>query len=384
MTHSVVNFSLGAAPPGTQRTLRLHRFGNPGARPLVYVQGGLHAEEVPGMLAAERLIRRLIALDAAGQVAGEIRVIPAANPIGLDQRVFDGRIGRFDLTGAGNFNRGFADVSDAVAGAVKGRLGADAQANVALIRTAAKQAVSSLPAVGPTDHLRRTLLAQAIDADIVLDLHCDDIAPVHLYLGTPLWPDAEDLARCRRAEAILLAEDSGGHPFVEACSALWWRLADRLGTDHPIPAACLASTIELRGMADVDLDLADADAVGIVHFLMGRGAIVGDPPPLPPLVGRVTPLAGVDMVTSPATGILVRHAHLGDWIEAGQPMASVLDPQGPADADDPPLAATVVRARAAGRVWSLASRRLVDPGTVIAKIAGDTPLADKTEFLLTP
>ena len=43
--------------------------------------------------------------------------------------------------------------------------------------------------------LRHALLRLAYDADLVLDLHADNEAVMHLYLGTPLWPDA---ARPRR------------------------------------------------------------------------------------------------------------------------------------------------------------------------------------------
>ncbi|MCB9958152.1 MAG: succinylglutamate desuccinylase/aspartoacylase family protein [Rhodospirillaceae bacterium] len=384
MAHRVVDLPLGGNPPGTARSVRLHRFGTAGARPLVYVQGGLHATEVPGMLVADRLVRRLMELDAAGRVVGEVRVVPVANPLGLDQRVFDERIGRFDMAGNGNFNRGHADLADAVARRVEGRLGADPAANMTTIREAALAAVAALSPLSQADHLRRTLLGQAVDADIVLDLHCDEIAPLHLYLGTPLWPGAADLAGDLGAEAVFVAEVSGGHPFDEACSALWWRLAARFGPDVPIPPACLASTVELRGMADVDGGLADRDADAIVAFLTRRGAIAGTPPPLPALRCAATPLAGVDMVTSPVSGIVLILVAVGEEVAAGARVAEVLDPSGPAASGLPAPQPAALTAAAAGRVWSLTTRRFVDPGTVVVKIAGDNALPGKSELLLTP
>ena len=38
--------------PGLTYELAVRRFGAPGARPKAYIQAGLHADEVPGMLAA--------------------------------------------------------------------------------------------------------------------------------------------------------------------------------------------------------------------------------------------------------------------------------------------------------------------------------------------
>ncbi|MFX8335598.1 hypothetical protein ABTL52_20315, partial [Acinetobacter baumannii] len=78
----------------------------------------------------------------------------------------------------------------------------------------------------------------------------------------------------------LLAEISGGNPFDEAVSGPWWALAKRF-PDHPIPPACFAATVELRGAKLVEDALAASDAAGLHRFLQRRGVIAGDPGPLP-------------------------------------------------------------------------------------------------------
>jgi predicted deacylase len=70
---------------------------------------------------------------------------------------------------------------------------------------------------------RKTLVALAFDADCVLDLHCDNEAVVHMYTETACWPAFEPLARLLGAQAVLLAEGSGGLSFDESLSGLWWR-----------------------------------------------------------------------------------------------------------------------------------------------------------------
>src|SRR4051812_3068159 len=87
-------------------------FGTPGAGKKVYIQGSLHADEVPGMLVSQFLRKRLIALEAAGKLAGEVILVPAANPIGLSQAIHGAAFGRFDLTTGVNFNRSYKHVAD--------------------------------------------------------------------------------------------------------------------------------------------------------------------------------------------------------------------------------------------------------------------------------
>ncbi len=371
--------SLPRTSIGTDRFVTVHRFGRPGARPKAYIQAGLHADEMPSVLVAHHLCRQLGAADAEGRIIGEIVLLPLANPIGLDQTLMAKPLGRFTLADGRNFNRDFPDLAALAAPRLSGRLTGQPEADVPVVREALLRAMADWSANGEADDLRKLLLTLAIDADIVLDLHCDSVAPVHLYLGTPLWPDAEDLARDIGAQATLLAEESGGMPFDEACSTPWWRLPARLPDAANLPPACLAATVEYRGMADVDDELAQADAGRLVRFLTRRGVVDGDPGPLPPLPAPATPLAGVDMIRAPVAGLVVFTVSLGDRVSAGQVIGEIIDPA----AADPAHARTVVRTRADGTVWSLASHAWQYPGNILAKVASPEPLPDKGAFLLT-
>ena len=379
MAPAQLSLPIGGTNPGTARSLTVYRFGVPGARPKVHIQADLHADEVPGMLVAHHLVGLLHAADRAGAVKGEVQIIPMANPVGLDQFVDERLLGRYTLGGGGNFNRHYPDLSEPVYERVHGLLSEDSARNVALVRRALAEAVQDDTPRTEIACLRHELLRQAITADIVLDLHCDDEAPVHLYLGTPLWPDAQDLARQIGARTILLAEVSGGEPFDEACSAPWWHLRAMVDDRFPIPAACLASTIELRGMADVSDEHAAADAANLFRFLQRRGAVAGDPGPLPPLLAQATPLAGVDMVTAPQAGIVTYRAELGDQVTAGEPFADVTNPL----AEEPDQARLPVASVTSGVLWSRAVNRLVRRGDVLAKVAGGEPLPDRGPHLLT-
>jgi hypothetical protein len=355
---------LRPATPGTRQELVSLHYGTPGQGPKIVIQASLHADEVPGMLVAHHLRSRLEALDAAGRVTGEVVLVPAANPIGLAQWMLRSPQGRFEWASGENFNRHFVDLTSTVFERVAPELGADPQANVARVRAALREAVAALPVATPLEHLRQILLGLAIDADAVLDLHCDGQASLHLYTAHATWaPQGELLARCLGAEVALLADRSGGDPFDEACSMIWCDLAARLRPDQPLPPACLAATIELRGEHDVTHDLAARDADAILAWLHHRGAVrLAHAPLLPETVCEPTPLAGSIPLHAPHGGVLVFLRDLGERVRAGEPLAEVIDPISGA--------ASVVAAPVDGLFFARECKRYAIAGMPIGKVAG--------------
>jgi uncharacterized protein len=372
MTHRVEHISLPAMSPGAEFTLTIHRFGETGARPRAYFQAALHADETPALLVAHHLLNQLIEADKAGQIQGEIIVVPMANPIGLSQNLDGYHVGRHNLDGGGNFNRGFPDLGELVRQDLDGKLGSDAKANVATIRTALRGAVGDLPTATAHQVLRKTLLTLAVEADIVMDLHCDLEALMHVYIGDALWPAAKDLAAETGLRAVLLSSDSGGGPFDEACGNPWWTLANAY-PDADIPPACLAGTMEYRGQADVSDELCGADAQGLFRFLQRRGLIAGDPGETPTLLCDGTQLSATEVVKAPVSGVLAYAVNLGDQVSKGDLIADIVDPS----ATDPGNARTAVHATTSGLILSRQSDKLVRPGQGIAKVVGNEPLADR-------
>jgi len=355
--------ALSPLAPGASLSLTVHRFGEPGARPKVYVQAALHADEIPGMIAAHHLRERLIALEAEGQIKGEIVLVPSANPIGLAQKVLGEPVGRFNLTDGINFNRGYAHLVPAVAERIEGRLTQDGEANVRLIREALRVELATWPTNNPAEVLKKTLLGLAIEADFVLDMHCDSEAVVHLYTHTRSSDFFEPLGALIGAYALLLAEESGDEPFDEACSRPWAELADRF-PGHPIPFACHSTTLEFRGEGDVSHELARADAAALIDFMILRGAIAGKAPAVPAALCGPTPLAASEPVAAPATGIVVFRAGTGDRLKAGDIVAEIVDPLSGA--------VTPVPSPTDGVLFARILLRFATEGQRLAKVAGTT------------
>ncbi|MBL9034317.1 MAG: succinylglutamate desuccinylase/aspartoacylase family protein [Rhodospirillaceae bacterium] len=378
MTKTIQRIALNAMSPGTERFVKAHRYGKPGARPKAYLQASLHADEIPGMLAAHHLIGLLDAAEAKGEVKGEIVVVPVANPVGAGQVVNTTFVGRYDFRSGINFNRRWPDLSIGLADRVKGKLGKDVAANIAIVRQALGQAIDEMQAVNETAMLKRELMRLAYDSDIVLDLHCDDIALMHVYTTNVFWPRAEDLAADLDAKVVMLCNDSGAQSFDESFFIPWFRLQQELGPDVPVPAPILTSTVEFRGQADVYDEIASVDAANLFRFLQRRGLIAGDPGPVPKLKGKVTDLDACENLRAPRAGIVAYKKREGDVVKAGDVIAEIVDPM----ADDPKQARTPVRCQTGGPILSIRAMKSVGAGDSIAMIIGDEKLPHPDGLLL--
>ncbi|WP_422365363.1 succinylglutamate desuccinylase/aspartoacylase family protein [Pelagibius sp.] len=376
MSRRTETLPLLTATPGTSRQLTVHRFGSPGARPKAYLQASLHADETPGLLVQHHLHRLLAAAEDRGDIQGEIILVPYANPIGLSQFGNGIHLGRYEAGGAGNFNRNWPDLFTPIAERLADKLGDDEAANVAAIRQALVAHLAAQEPASEMHALRLALAGMAVDADLVWDLHCDDEALMHLFLIPAHWPQAADFAADLGCHAVLLADDSGGNSFDETFSTPWTRLAARY-PQHPIPAACLAATVELRGTSDVNDKLASGDAQALFHSLQRFGVIAGDPPPPPRPLCEATSLDATDSVRAPCGGVLAYAVQLGDRVEAGDTLAWIVDP-----AAEPDKARTAVVSQASGIVLSRRLHRYVRPGLAIAKVVGKTPLPHRQDGYL--
>lgn len=360
--HSAI-IDLPSATPGTRRTLTVQRFGTAGARPCAYIQASLHADEIPAMLVADKLRRILTALEAEGRIAGEVILVPVANPVGLGQSLMDHHLGRFDQDDGKNFNRDYPHLTEAVAERVADRLTDDGEANKAAIRAALADALAERTPRTETEHMKHRLLELALQADWVLDLHCDLEAVMHLYTLTPSAEAFAPLQRLLGAQAVFLAEESGGDPFDEAVSRPWNELAKRW-PDRPIPFGCHSVTVELRGQADVEHAQGEADAQAIAGFLTHVGVLSGEPPALPEPLCAPTPLESSEPLTAPVGGVVVFHHKAGDRVEAGAVVADILDPL--------TGEVTPVRSESAGVLYAHSATRFTLAGKRIAKVAGTT------------
>ena len=349
---------------GTERHLSVFRFGA-GERK-AYIQASLHADELPGMRCAWELKKRLSALEAQGLLNGVIELVPVANPLGLGQLLQGNHQGRFECGSGKNFNRDFVELSAPVAARLEGRLGDDPRANVHLIRQAMRDVLAELPAATTQlQGMQRVLLNHACDADVVLDLHCDAEAALHMYALPQHWLQWRSLAAHLNVRVGLLAEDSGGSSFDEACSLPWLRLQRHFG-DAQIPLACMATTVELGGQADTGREEAQRYAEGVLAFLAEQGLIGGQWPAAQHEACEGMPFEGTELLFAPHPGVVSFLRPAGAWVEVGEPLFEVIDPLSDR--------VSTVCAGTAGVLFAVERLRYAQPGFWLAKVAGREPL----------
>ncbi|WMW79209.1 M14 family metallopeptidase [Undibacterium cyanobacteriorum] len=353
---------------GSERQLVSLHFGRNQTRKKTYIQASLHADEIPGMLVSHYLRKRFSELEEAGAIEGSIVLVPVSNPIGLNQDIQGTAFGRFDLATGINFNRGYQHLTPELIRRIGDQLNGDPAFNQQLIRRTAAEILAEVPAYDETAQLKKTLQSLAIDADIVLDLHCDNQAVMHLYTGAPLAERGIPLAGFLQAHALLISKLPGDDPFDDSCSRHWWELQDHYGQSKSIPLACQSLTVELRGETDVTHEDAQRDAEAIIAYLEHEGHItrVGDrtgvDQVVPPALCVATPLEGVEPVVAPHAGIVAFTKPLGSMIQAGEVIADLIDP---ITAEVTPLRASV-----SGVLFARIARRYVHAGARIAKVAG--------------
>jgi predicted deacylase len=373
MTKTIDRISLGQMSPGTERFLSVHRYGTKGARPKTYLQASLHSDEIPAMMAAHHLLLLLDEAESRGDIIGEIVVVPVANPIGLGQIVNGSHSGRYELRGGGNFNRQWPDLYEGLLDAVAPRLGADEAANVAAVRAALLSRINQIVPETEIARLKVELARLAHDADMVLDLHCDDEALMHIYMQPVHWPKFNDLAAETGSYAALLCTDSKAYSFDETFSLPWTKLANEIGGKFPMPPACFATTVEFRGQADVFDELGSADGRALYRFLQRHGALAGDPGAVPAPKCEGTDLEATDIARAPKAGIIAYKAALGAHVKKGDLIGEVIDPL----ADDPAQARSEIRAGTDGIILSRCLKKLVSPGDGVAMIVGKNKLAHR-------
>jgi len=355
---------LAGDSPGQTTTLYWYAAGPEDAGTKVHLQAALHADEQPGTMVLHHLLPMLRHADTAGKLTARFVVFPSVNPLGLATRVLRRHIGRYDLDTGVNFNRRWPDLYPLVADSIAARLTDDAPGNVAAVRAAVAQWLDSQQPVTAAQRLRQIILRSAHDADLVLDLHCDDDSLKHIFTSPELMPGLQDLADRMEVAATLTAEDSGGGSFDEVLPSLY-RKAQRAHPDRSVPMAIETATLEYRGQADTDDALGRRDAQGLYDFFAGRGLIADDPPPAVP-APAATPFEATEVLRAPGPGLLAYRVALGERVRKGDVVADLIAMDGP----EAFLARTPLRSGTDGFILSRASAKYVQAGSSVAKIVG--------------
>ncbi|RWN55642.1 succinylglutamate desuccinylase/aspartoacylase family protein [Mesorhizobium sp.] len=309
-----------------------------------YLQAALHAGELPGVVAIDALMPMLEKAEAEGRIKGDITVVPQANPIGRAQYHFGEHQGRFHLGTRTNFNRGFPLL--------------------------AAPDVKLLPdtTLGTADQRLKTRLLQlSIGHDIVLDLHCDDEGLAYLYVHASLWPAMADCAAAMGVDAVILWDEDTDGTFEGASITPYLKVPAEVARFE----RRVATTVEYRGILDVDGALAGADAEGLYRLLVARGVVLDRALSTSgSFTGLVAPLENIDMMPAPRAGAVLYDVKPGDRVAKGALLATIVHAPGEAGGR------TQLFAPQAGIILTRRSRRIIRAGEDLLKLVGDSKSAD--------
>ncbi|KXF78742.1 peptidase M14 [Paramesorhizobium deserti] len=331
--------------PGNAIELRVLRFeGRDANAPTAYLQSALHGGELPGQAALHFLVPLLEKAEAEGRITGNITIVPQANPIGSNQWQAYQHLGRFELFTQTNFNRAFPLLPDFD--------------------------VSSLPQIDAAlplaERLKAALLRLALPHEIILDLHCDDQSENYLYIHQDFLPEMTDLAVALGSKAILAWDSTADAAFEEACAYPVLQMP----VDTRDMKRRAVTTVEFRGLADVDFATGRSDAQGLYRFLVHRGVVKDDGETLAVAFdGPVTPLANVEMVRAPQGGMVLYHVVPGDEVGEGDRLVTIVTRPGDPSGD------VTLTAPQAGRILTRRSLRYVRRGDDLLKLLGKRPSA---------
>ncbi|HPQ96276.1 MAG: succinylglutamate desuccinylase/aspartoacylase family protein [Thiothrix sp.] len=364
--------------PGRTTELNGFRLGPPDAPRKVFLQAALHADEQPGILILHHLLALLKTADEQNLLQARFVLFPMTNPLGMGDISFRQHQGRYDRASGVNFNRNWPDLYAAVSATVAPLLGDHADTNVQQVRKALKAWLDGMTPVTALQQQRHFVMQEAIDADYVLDLHCDNDALPHIFSVPQSAAVMQNLSDWMGAAATLMTEDSGGSSFDEVWSGLWIRLACA-HPDRPVPMACHSATLEYRGQFDVFDHLNQDDAERLYGFLQEQGLIGGELIRVhPPATPAGTDLAATDMVRAEQAGLLAYRVRLGDRVRAGDVLADLIA----LDGDGAFVQRIPVHTETDGVVIARVSSKYVWPGSLIAKVAGNKTLASRGRYLL--
>ena len=279
-----------------------------------------------------------------GRIYGPVTIVAWANPIGRAQYHFGEHQGRFNLGTRTNFNRSFP-----------------------LLAAPDTRLLPDVSLGGADRRLKNRLVQLSLGSDIVLDLHCDDEGLAYLYIHTSLWPHMADCAAAMGAEAVLLwSEDDTGT--FEGASIMPYQ---------NVPANVarfgrrVVTTVEYRGMLDVDSALAASDAGGLYRLLVTRGVVQDSSvPKFEKFSGPVVPLENIDMMPSPRAGAILYDVRPGDRVKKGDRLATIVHAPGEIGGHEE------VFAPQSGFILTRRARRIGRAGEYIFTLAGDARSGD--------
>lgn len=359
---------------GDRLSLQIYRFVGARPGPKVYVQSNLHGSELTGNAVIHQLMEWLATLEEV-QLAGEIWLVPACNPIGVNQRSHHFASGRFNPYDGENWNRIFweyrPDRADLMAFAQSHQ-----ESDRPTIAQAYRQRIQlgfaqhtqtlKLPGGAPFSEQYSALLQSlCLDANYVIDLHTSsDRGLTYLYY----FRDRQTSARLFMLPIGILLDHYEGGAFDEVFMQPWLALEEcftQLGRTLKFDQE--AWTLELGSAMEIDPSVVARGVQAVKNYLTQKGVLLvpAAPMPMPSIAAmKLVPLSQVKKYYAPAGGMVQARVPLGKTIAAEQLLYQILS----FNKDGQMPKVTEVCAEQAGIVYDVSINHAVNQGEYVLGI----------------
>jgi predicted deacylase len=303
--------------------------------PDVYIQANMHGAEVQGNAVIFQLLELLKYCD----IQANITLVPYANPIGCNHKNGEYTLGRFDPITGVNWNRMYHFDEGIINPFVEQHIDASEDE----IRTDFEQLLleqienkldHNIWGLTTGQRIAYQLQRMAHQADLVLDLHTGPISSKHLYCPEYTKASANyfDIPH-----TIFIPNDFDG-AMDEATFCPWWSLQQAFedkGRNFTMGEGAFAKesfTVELGSQEQIDLAVAEQDAMSILSYLQYKGVIAGNNKSenlptnfLPQEMTRYACyLKDYKALYSPMGGMVDYLAEFGKPLAAGDPLVRIL------------------------------------------------------------
>jgi hypothetical protein len=313
---------VGEMASGVALTIPVYRLKGNGTGPSVYIQANMHGAEVQGNAVIYQLLEHLKNVE----LAGDITLVPYANPVGCNHKNGEYTLGRFDPITGINWNRMYYFDGSYIDDFVKEHFESDVVTIESAFRTKlltelAKKLEHNVMGLTTGQCIAYQLQYMAHQADIVLDLHTGPISSKHLYC-----PEfALNSARYFNIEHILVIPNGFAGAMDEAAFCPWWTLQTAFNQQgRDIALAKEAFTVELGSQECIDLDEALIDAKSVLSYLTYKEVLLNSDFQPAQMTRLACHLKNYKAYYSPMGGMVDYLAPFGQVLKAGQPLARIL------------------------------------------------------------
>lgn len=314
--------NLGTLTSGAKLELQIFKFkGHDDNAPSTYIQSTIHGSEVQGYYVSLILIEYF----AENQPTGNVTIVPIANPYGVDCKVGDYTLGKFDLNTGNNWNRKYFDYSILINKFLNKNLNKNLSDIAPLFKKEITQAIENALSQPQekTAKLALNLQYMASQANIVLDLHCDTISVEHIY--SPSY--AIESAKKFGIPFIVEIKDKFFGAMDEAIFYPWVQLINAYSStyiNNVFNPDIEAFTLELGSQEIINKNQAKKQASQILSYLGSKG-ICNHSQNQNTKIYSCTKEDFIS-ITAPQGGIIIDYAPLGKIIKPGLNLIEISSP----------------------------------------------------------